>query len=145
MSDVTIRKATESDQETIKQMVRAEHLDPTALHWSHFRVADKAGEIIGIGQIRPSPNCRELGSMVVKQPYRGQHIGEMIIEALLEHEPGDVYLECRSHNEGYYQRFGFQRIPWWQAPMPLKVKAGMAHFIAKLFGVELLTMKRAHR
>ncbi len=142
MSDVVIRKATAVDQAMIKQMVSEAHLDPTALHWSHFRVAEKGNAIIGIGQIRPYPKCRELGSLVVKAPYRGQHIGERLVEALLADEKGDVYLECRDHNEGYYARFGFQTVPWWQTPMPLKLKAGIGSNLGGLFGIKLLTMKR---
>lgn len=142
MSDVVIRKATEGDQAIIKQMVSEARLDPTALHWSHFRVAEKNGEIIGIGQIRPYPKCRELGSLVVKLAYRGQYIGEQLVTALLADEQGDVYLECRSHNEGYYARFGFQTIPWRQTPMPLKLKAGIGHYVGKLIGFKLVTMKR---
>jgi amino-acid N-acetyltransferase len=142
MTDVVIRKAVEADQAIIKQMVREEHLDPTALHWSHFLVAEQAGEIVGIGQIRPYPGCRELGSLVVKPAYRGQHVGATLIKGLLANEAGDVYLECRSHNEGYYARFGFQTISWWQAPMPLKLKAGLGHYVGKLFGIKLLAMKR---
>ena len=65
MPTIEIRPALESEQETIKQMVRAEQLDPTALHWSHFKVAEQDGQIIGIGQIRPYPRCRELGSLIV--------------------------------------------------------------------------------
>lgn len=111
MSSIRIRPAVEADQETIQQMVKAEQLDPTSLHWSHFLVAEQDGQTVGIGQIRPYPRCRELGSLAVRKEFRRQGIGAMLINALLEKERGDVYLECVSHNEGYYGKFGFTRIP----------------------------------
>jgi N-acetylglutamate synthase-like GNAT family acetyltransferase len=142
MSDVRIRPATAADQPTIKQMVTDERLDPTALDWSHFLVAEDDAEIIGIGQIRPYPKCRELGSLVVKEAYRGQHIGEKLIEALLAQETGDVYLECEQKNETYYNRSGFRRIPWYQAPMPLKFKTAVIGTLLRLIGVHIIAMKR---
>ena len=142
MSDVVIRPATASDQPTIKHMVKDERLDPTALDWSHFLVAEDNGDIIGIGQIRPYSNCRELGSLVVKEAYRGQHIGEKLIEALLAQESGDVYLECEQKNETYYNRSGFHRIPWHQAPMPLKLKTLIGGTFVRLFGYHIIAMKR---
>lgn len=142
MSDVTIRPAAPADQTTIRQMVKDERLDPTALDWSHFLVAEDAGHIVGIGQIRPYPKCRELGSLVVKADYRGQHVGERLIAALLAQESGDVYLECEQKNETYYNRAGFRRIPWHQAPMPLKLKTLIGGTIIRLFGFRIIAMKR---
>ena len=143
MTDIRIRPAVAGDQAMIRRMVKEEQLDPTALHWSHFLIAENGGEIVGIGQVRPSPACRELGSLVVREPYRKQGVGALIVNALLQRETGDVYLECLSHNERYYTRFGFQRIPWWRAPMPLKLKAGTSSIVGPLFGFHVVTMRRA--
>ncbi len=142
MSDVQIRKAGEADQVIIRQMVKQAQLDPSALEWSHFLIAEDGGEIVGIGQIRPYPKCRELGSLVVKEDYRKQGVGEMLVKALLASESGDVYLECLIHNERYYGKFGFERIPWWQAPMPLKLKVAFGQ-IGRLFGYRVIAMKRS--
>jgi amino-acid N-acetyltransferase len=142
MSDVQIRRATENDQAIIRQMVMADGLDPTGLHWSHFQIAERDGEIVGIGQIRPYPKCRELGSLAVKEAYRRQGIGAMLVQALLAGETGDVYLECLTHNEHYYEKFGFKSIPWWQAPMPLKAKVGLMNVVRFFFGVQAIAMKR---
>lgn len=143
MSDVQVRRATENDQAAIRQMVAEANLDRSSLHWSHFMIAEQAGEIVGIGQVRPYPKCRELGSLVVKKDFREQGIGGQLIYALLAGETGDVYLECLIHNEPYYAKFGFQRISAWQAPMPLKLKAGVVGTIMRLFGFQLIAMKRA--
>lgn len=142
MSDVQIRPATAADQARIKHMVRAERLDPSALDWSHFLMAERQGEVIGIGQIRPHPKCRELGSLIVKPAYRGTGIGGQIIQALVASQAGDVYLDCRSELETYYKRFGFQQIPLLQAPSPIKYKVLIGNILFRLFGMRMIVMKR---
>jgi amino-acid N-acetyltransferase len=142
VSTVKLRKAQPGDQGAIRQLVYGARLDRTALHWSHFVVAEMPEEgIVGIGQIRPYPNCPELGSMVVRKPFREQGIGGMVIRALLADHPPPVYLECRSHMAPYYARFGFREIPWQQAPMPLKLKSGTANVLGRLFGLRISVMR----
>jgi hypothetical protein len=41
---------------------------------------------------------------------------------------------------GYYNKFGFERIAWWQAPMPLKGKVAFGQ-IGRLFGYRVIAMK----
>jgi amino-acid N-acetyltransferase len=123
-------------------MIRAERLDPSALDWSHFLIAECYDEVVGIGQIRPHPKCRELGSLVVKPAYRGTGVGGQLIRALVASVDGDVYLDCRSELETYYNRFGFNPIPWHQAPSPIKYKVLIGNSLFRLFGLRLIVMKR---
>jgi predicted N-acetyltransferase YhbS len=141
LATIDIRAATERDQAQIRAMVRAERLDPTALHWSHFLVAEESGQTVGIGQMRPYLNCRELGSLVVLESHRERGIGGLLIEALLKAEAGPVYLECLAFREAYYSKFGFVRLPWWETPMPLKLKAGAGAVLGWLFGYRVITMR----
>jgi N-acetylglutamate synthase-like GNAT family acetyltransferase len=101
MPTIQIRPAVEADQSTIKQLVSAEQLDPSALHWSHFVIAENNDQVVGIGQIRPHPRGRELGSLVVQEDFREQGVGTLIVNALLEKEKGDVFLECESSMGAY--------------------------------------------
>jgi amino-acid N-acetyltransferase len=143
MPTMQIRPAVEADQSTIKDLVSSERLDPSSLHWSHFVIAESEGEVAGIGQIRPYPGCRELGSLVVKKEFREQGVGAMIVNALLEKETEDVYLETEMGKEAYYSRFGFVRIPWYRAPYPLNLKSGTAKIIVRLmYRVQIIVMKR---
>ena len=144
MSDVLIRPAVAGDQPTIKQMVRDEYLDPSALDWSHFLVAVMNGEIVGIGQVRPYPDCHELGSLVVKKLYRGAGLGAKLVNALLERESSDVYLECQVKNETYYNRFGFHKIPRNEAPMTLRRKNLVVTVVMLVLGIKIIVMKREH-
>jgi len=140
---VTLRRAVEADQALIRQMViREAQLDPSALHWSHFVIAEIGGEAVGLGQIRPYRGCPELGSIYTRPQFEGRGIGGAVIGRLVADWPlpGPIYLECQSHNTTYYQRFGFKEIPWYQAPMPLKLKSGMGAMLGRLFGFRVSAM-----
>ncbi|MBN1285070.1 MAG: GNAT family N-acetyltransferase [Anaerolineae bacterium] len=140
---ITLRRARAEDQAAIRRMVYAARLDPTRLHWSHFVVVEVLdGDIIGVGQVRPHRWCRELGSLVVDQAWRGRGVGAQIVRALLAGESGPVYLECAGRMAYYYTRFGFAEIPWWRAPLPLSIKAGPANLVARLLGRRIVVMRR---
>jgi len=83
-----------------------------------------------------------LGSIVVQEKFRGQGLGAEIIHTLLSQETGTVYLQCQKQMISYYAKFGFEQAPWWQAPMPLRAKAGIAGTIARFFGIHLIVMRR---
>lgn len=123
-------------------MVLAARLDPTSLNWKNFIVAVDGVEIVGVAQVKPYPDCRELGSLVVRPAYRNRGIGGRLIEALLQHERGDVYLLCASSLAPYYSRFGFVIIDDAQAPATLRRKLRLASLF-RLAGVRVVAMKRA--
>lgn len=138
---ITIRPATESDSSIIKQMIRQAHLDPTSLKWQNFLIAEAEGEIVGIGQVKPLPNCEELGSLVTKRAYRGQGVGARLISELEARAGRPLYLICASKLGTYYQRFGYETISWWDAPTILKLKLTPA-LILRLFGIRVLVMRK---
>ena len=129
-------------------MIRAERLDPTSLDWRHFLVAeapveDGTGAIIGIGQVKHYPGCLELGSLVVLPEFRGQGIAAALIAALEARSGRPLYLLCRSEMEAFYQRFGYDTISFWQAPLVLRLKLLPAP-LAALVGIHARVMcKRA--
>ena len=139
---VTIRRATEDDAATIRALVKAEHLDPTSLKWPNFLVAqDDIGRIIGIGQVKPLPGARELGSLVVVPEWRERGVGAALIHALMAQETGDLYLVCRDTLAPYYRKFGFCEIGWRDMPWVLRAKLGLAQ-VGRLFGIRGAVMKR---
>lgn len=143
MPDLTVRPAIAADQDTIKHMVRNEGLDPTALHWSHFIVAEDGDKVAGIGQVRPYPRCRELGSLVVLPEYRKRGVGSLIVNTLLAQEKGEVYLECGDYNEPFYTKLGFQSVPFWKTPWPLNFKAGLVKIVGRFINYRLVTMRHS--
>ncbi len=67
------------------------------------------GEIIGCGQVKPHKDgSRELASIVVAQPWRGNGVASAIIEHLMAANPGPLYLTCRSGLGPFYEKFGFR-------------------------------------
>ena len=94
MSDFYIRPARAADAATIRSMIRAERLDPLNVHWENFLIAETGGRIIGIGQIKPYPGARELGSLAVAADQRQTGVGGAIINALIARENGPLYLFC---------------------------------------------------
>jgi amino-acid N-acetyltransferase len=139
----TIRRAAAADQLAIRAIVGTAGLDPSKLDWPNFVLAEADGQIAAIGQIRPHRNCPELGSIVTVPEYRGQGIAARIIKTLLHERTDTIYLECAGRMTTFYTRFGFQEIPWQQAPMPLRLKAGLGNMLGRLFGIRIAVMKRS--
>jgi amino-acid N-acetyltransferase len=61
---LTLRCATAADQAAIVRLVHSERLNPSALRWLNFIVAERDGEVIGAVQMRHhADGSRELGSL----------------------------------------------------------------------------------
>lgn len=134
-----LRPATAADAGTIRKLILNEHLDPTSLDWRHFTVAEDAGQIIGIAQVKPLPGVNEFGSLVVLPAYRGQGIAAQLIAALEAQAGLPLYLLCREQMEPYYLRFGFLRLAFWSAPPFLRLKLAAA-LPLRLGGVRVIAM-----
>jgi len=118
----TIRSAHANDEATIKALIHAEQLDPLNVHWQNFLVAEEAGRIIGIGQVKLYPSGRELGSLVVVADRRQNGVGGAIINALIARERGPLRLFCLAFREPYYAKFGFRRCGLRDLPGEFKLK-----------------------
>jgi amino-acid N-acetyltransferase len=136
-----IRPARADDQQTIKRVVRAARLDPTALDWRHFMIAEIDGRVVGIGQIKELPGCQELGSLVVLPAHRGQGIAAQLIQALESRAGRPLYLMCHDRMEGYYVRFGYKVIGFWQAPWFLRLKL-LPALPLRMLGLRFLVMRK---
>lgn len=111
LSDITIRHARLGDQLAIISIVHAAHLNPISLPWWRFLVAEKAGKVIGVGQIQAHfDGTREARSLAVRPEYRGHGVGESIDKALVGNEPGVVYCLCRLGMEKYHVSHGWHRV-----------------------------------
>lgn len=137
-----IRPARADDAATIRALVRSESLDPTSLDWRNFLVAeDEGGQIVGIGQVKPLPGARELGSLVVVPAWRGRGVGAAIINALMARETGPLYLLTRDTRVPYYARFGFRVAGWRDLPWVIRGKLLIPQLF-RLFGIRIVAMKR---
>jgi N-acetylglutamate synthase-like GNAT family acetyltransferase len=142
---LTIRRATESDQPTIRRLIKEANLNRMSLDWPNFVVAEEDGAIVGSGQVKAhGDGSRELASIAVVPARQGQGIGRAIIETLLAREPSAVlHLTCRRELEGFYERFGFERLEPAEYPPYFGRLIPLANFIMRLFGTQILVMRRA--
>jgi N-acetylglutamate synthase-like GNAT family acetyltransferase len=144
---MTIRPATESDQATIRRLIREANLNRMSLHWPNFVVAEEEGAVVGIGQVKAhGDGSRELASIAVVPGRQGEGIGSAIITALLAGE-GDrvLYLTCASRLRGYYDRFGFRLIESREYPAYFRRLVPVVNLVAGLFGIQILVMRRDSR
>jgi len=140
----SIRSARAGDEATIKSLIRAEHLDPLNVHWRNFLVAEDAGRVIGIGQVKPYHSGRELGSLVVVADRRQSGVGGAIIRALIDRERGALLLFCQAFREPYYAKFGFRRCGLRDLPGEFKWKYALGTAVTRLVGRRLIVMQRPH-
>ncbi len=144
MSQFTIRPARAEEEAAIKALIRREHLDPFNVHWQNFLVAEDAdaGRLVGIGQVKPYPHGRELGSLVVAPERRQNGVGAAIVNALIARESGPLLLFCLQFREPFYAKFGFRRVGWRELPGELKLKYAFGTAFTRLFARRLIAMKR---
>jgi len=141
---LTTRPATEADQPRILGLIKEVRLPRMNLRWPNFVVAEEAGEMVGMGQVKShGDGSRELASIAVVPARQGEGVGNAIIQALLAREPGVVlHLSCRRELEGYYERFGFKRLEPASYPPYFRLTTLLFSRISPLFGIHLLVMRR---
>jgi N-acetylglutamate synthase-like GNAT family acetyltransferase len=140
----TIRPAKADDQTTIRRMIRAAGLNPMSLSWPNFLVAEDAGDVVAIGQVKTHRDgSRELASIAVVPARQGEGIGSSIVNALLDrHGAGVLHLTCESRRQGYYERFGFRRIPRKEFPRYFARLVPFVNAVMRLGGTEITVMRR---
>jgi N-acetylglutamate synthase-like GNAT family acetyltransferase len=140
---LTIRPATEADQDTIRRLIKDAGINRMSLKWPNFIVAEDGGAIVGIGQVKThGDGSRELASIAVVPARQSQGIGGAIIKTLLAREQGVVHLTCRSQLRGYYERFGFRRLDPAEFPLYFRRLLPIINVVVRLFGTQILVMRR---
>lgn len=125
-----IEPATAADAAAIKRLVRGARLDPTDLRWKNFRVARRKGRVLGCVQLKRYPGLQEVASLVVRRPYRGQGIGQALVQTLLaEVSRPPVYLICPRHRRSFYEQVGF-RVVLQAGQLPLLLR--LRYLLGKL-------------
>lgn len=134
MADIWLRAATGRDQAAIRRIIWAARLNPAALHWSRFVVAEQRGEIVGVGQVkRHADGAAELASLAVLPGRQGGGAGSILVWTLLRRAPGLIYLRCAGHNEGFYRRFGFRTLAPSEMPPSLRRSYQSVNAVVGLF------------
>lgn len=114
----TIRPARETDAAQIQDLIHLVGINPMGLDWKRFVVAvDDRDEMIGCGQLKPhGQEVLELASIAVYPEHQGNGIARLIIEHLLKESPRPLYLMCESSLGPFYEKFGFQAVPYEEMP-----------------------------
>ncbi len=116
-----LRPATPDDQQAIVALVTSERLNPTGLHWSGFILATLQGRLIGAVQMRRHRDgSRELGSLVVARPERGQGVAARLIESILARASGPVHVITARQHAPRWAPWGFAQIDAPEAPRPVR-------------------------
>ncbi len=140
---ITLRPAIANDQPKITALINKVRINPRNLNWGRFIIAEDGDQFIACGQIKPhSDGTKELASIAVEPDYQGKGVGSMVMKALLEREPGELYLTCLRHNVTYYQKFGFRELTFDEFPPDMKRMFRFARILMKLFRVEGCVMRR---
>jgi predicted GNAT family N-acyltransferase len=78
--------------------------DPLSIH----AIAWSDGQAAACGRLLPDGH---IGRMAVRKPWRGQGVGALVMEHLMERarQRGDreVVLSAQTHAVGFYEKFGF--------------------------------------
>jgi N-acetylglutamate synthase-like GNAT family acetyltransferase len=120
---LTLRFASAHDQPAIVRLVRSERLNPHALHWPNFIVAECGGRLVGAVQMRlHGDGSRELGSLVVDPAYRRQGIGGRLIGGLLnvQAKASAVHVITARTRARYFAAWGFHTIAPCRAPRAVR-------------------------
>ena len=129
-----IRAAVAADQRRIRWIVWTARINPLALHWRRFLVAEAYERVIGVGQIRlHGDGSRELASLAVIPAWQGHGVGGALVRALLARERNTLYLMCEDSLERYYTRFGFVRV-YSELPPYFQRIVRVADFAARIVG-----------
>lgn len=103
-----IRPALPADQAVILQIVYRAGINPLGLAWQRFVVAEQAGRVIGVAQIKPHRDgSHELASLAVIPAWQNRGVGSALIRTLQEQSTTPLFLICAAWLQPYYDQFGF--------------------------------------
>lgn len=84
--------------------------DDMDAHCVHVVAYGAEGQAVGTGRLLPDGH---IGRMAVRQPARGQGLGALMLETLVDaaRKRGDreVMLNAQTQAEPFYERYGFRR------------------------------------
>ena len=140
--DCHIRPAQAADIWPIRRLVLGAKLDPTQLRWQQFWLIEHHdGQILACGQLRTFIDSQELGSLVVRSPWRRQGLGTTLTHHLIQQASYPLYLECLGTGLAtFYQRLGFVPVAVGALPSGLQRKFRFSAAIAQLLRLPLYQM-----
>jgi len=116
--ELTIRPASERDQDAITALVHRERMNPFDLDWRRFLVAADARGVAGAVQLRDHfDGSRELSSLVVRADVRTRGVAARLIDAIMLFARGRVYMITGARFASHYAHWGFAPVEAASAPL----------------------------
>jgi amino-acid N-acetyltransferase len=115
MSEITIKPASASDLEPIKEILRACELPTAGVddHWKTFLVARDGERLIACGGAEAHQFAALIRSIAVLPEYRGSGIGRRLVRQLIDRLASrglrEFYL-LTTNAEEYFKKRGFRPI-----------------------------------
>jgi len=113
MSDVTIKKAEESDWTYIREKLKKYALDSTDAEWHQFFVAKIENKTVGFTRIIERGDAVEIASLGVDYYKRGTGIGKALFKFIVKEAenkyPGKSIFGV-THRPGFLEPFGFKEV-----------------------------------
>lgn len=95
---------------TEQKVAREDELDSFDATARHVLARDLAGNPIGTGRLASD---RKIGRMAVLKDWRGKHVGEAMLNLLIEQARAlnytEVQLHAQTHAVPFYEKFGFTK------------------------------------
>jgi GNAT superfamily N-acetyltransferase len=115
-------------------------------YWPRYWVVEQVSpaqprtgaKIIACGRIDRGDYHSELYDLYVLPPWRGQGVGQVLVQRLAEEAGRPLYLACLPQAMGFYQRFGF--VPIAQANLPYVLQARLSLLNPRLTRLRLQAM-----
>lgn len=106
-----IRPATQSDAPALAQLTWPEGMD-NIIDIEKVTVAVNADdEVVGLIRIEDAGGCAYVNPIVTYPSWRGHGVGEALMTLAIERF-GEVRLVARGSSVGFYEKLGFENIPW---------------------------------
>ncbi len=119
---MNLRPATMGDMPAIVRMIGEYDLDYENLGHEQFLVIEEAGEILAFGRLKPYADAVELGAVGVRKDLRSKGYGRMMVEALMQKAPAEVWIT--TDLKDYFKKFGFVE----SKEMPVSIKDKLERF-----------------
>jgi N-acetylglutamate synthase-like GNAT family acetyltransferase len=116
------RSATINDMPYIVRMIGEFDLDYEHLSFEQFLVIEEEGQVVAFGRLKPYPDAVELGSVGVRTDRRKMGYGKIMVEALIEKVPDEIWITTNLRD--YFRKFGFTE----SEQMPVSIKNKLENF-----------------
>lgn len=107
MTPVVVRPAVPADHEAVLRMLRDLDLDYRERDLARFVVAETAGEVVGIAEVREFAAFCLLSCVGVREDLQGRGLGRALVQGAIAGRGKDVHLFTLIPE--FFERLGFTR------------------------------------